>query len=98
MLRLLFAAMLVFGWSPALAGENCTCRYKENDVNEGQTICMQTPNGSQMATCARVLNNTSWKFLGTPCPLAQNKSVPKNLNVFEPENVEALIYASNKAS
>ena len=33
---------------------------------------MQTPNGSKMATCSRVLNNTSWKFLEQACPQAQN--------------------------
>lgn len=53
------------------AGENCTCKYKDSDIAEGQTICMNTANGSQMATCSRVLNNTSWKFLGQPCPTAK---------------------------
>jgi len=33
---------------------------------------MQTPNGSKMATCSRVLNNTSWKFLEQACPQAHN--------------------------
>lgn len=89
----LTAAILVFS-SPAFAGEDCTCKYKDYDVPEGQTICMQTPNGSKMATCSRVLNNTSWKFLEQACPQAQNniKQSPAVLdqadltNFAEPKN------------
>ena len=55
---------------PALAGEQCTCSHKGAKVPEGQQACLKTPNGMQMAQCSRVLNNTSWKFLGTPCPTA----------------------------
>ncbi|MDJ0614980.1 MAG: hypothetical protein QNJ29_15030, partial [Rhizobiaceae bacterium] len=75
-----FFAMLFAG--SALAGEGCTCKYKDYDVPEGQTICMNTPSGSKMATCSRVLNNTSWKFLSEACPQAQNTidQSPKNLD------------------
>lgn len=57
--------------SPAFAGEDCTCSNKGNKIPEGQKACIKTSNGMQMAQCSRVLNNTSWKFLGTPCPTAQ---------------------------
>jgi len=55
---------------PAHAGDNCTCRYEGNDVAEGNTICMATPKGRQLARCDRILNNTSWKFLGEGCPVS----------------------------
>lgn len=54
--------------SSALAGPNCTCRYKGIDIPEGQTICMELPSGNVLATCGRVLNNTSWKTLQQECP------------------------------
>ena len=97
MLRSLFAIAFVLSFSPAFAGENCTCRYKESDIGEGQTICMRTPNGSQMATCSRVLNNTSWKFLGTPCPVAQ-VSDPHNMTVFEADKAQKLLDLKKQSS
>ncbi|MBZ8132570.1 hypothetical protein [Afifella sp. IM 167] len=59
----------------AHAGSDCTCRAKGGvTAREGDTICIATPNGQQMARCEKVLNNTSWKFLNTPCPSASNGS------------------------
>lgn len=90
-MRLIAALIALLSFTmPAVAGENCTCRYKEADVAEGQTICMQTPNGSQMATCARVLNNTSWKFLGQPCPTA-GIDKKKNSSAFDYQDSIALL-------
>ena len=60
--------------APAAAGENCTCRASNVEAQEGQTVCVATSNGSQMARCEKVLNNTSWKFLGTPCPVSHLSS------------------------
>ena len=72
--------VLIIGLSifalPAMAGENCTCSHKGAKTPEGQKACIKTSKGMQMAECSRVLNNTSWKFLGTPCPtvnLDENK-------------------------
>ena len=90
MLRLLIATSILISATPVIAGENCTCRYQEADVNEGQTICMRTPNGMQMATCARVLNNTSWKFLGLPCPSAELKQEQKASDI-DLEKAKALL-------
>ena len=71
-------AVLVVKATPVSAHE-CTCRHKANDIPEGQVVCISTPKGSQMAQCVKVLNNTSWKFLGTPCPSAgKPKSVSNN--------------------
>jgi len=94
MLRILFALSLFTLTSQALAGEECTCNNKGTKIPEGQTACIKTNSGMQMAQCSKVLNNTSWKFLGTPCPTAavqtrhdENQSVVdmnkilKNLNI-----------------
>ncbi len=54
--------------APTLAGEDCKCRGPNVEASEGETVCIVTSSGSQMAKCERVLNNTSWKFLGKPCP------------------------------
>lgn len=66
---ILFITLTLFS-SPALAGKECTCSYEGAKVPEGQSACIKTNKGLQMAQCSRVLNNTSWKFLGVPCPSA----------------------------
>lgn len=71
--------VLFLAHMPGAMAHECTCRHKANDIPEGQVVCISTPKGSQMAQCVKVLNNTSWKFLGTPCPSAgKPKSVSKN--------------------
>lgn len=67
----------LFTASSAAAGESCTCRANGMDVEEGQTACLVTASGPQMARCEKVLNNTSWKFLALPCPSA-DLSTPDN--------------------
>ncbi len=66
------AALMVS--STAFAGIDCTCRYKGQDIPEGQTICMQLPSGNVLATCGRVLNNTAWKTIQQDCPYGQLNS------------------------
>ena len=70
MIRLVIAIALTIATSNVFAGEDCTCKYKNVDIPEGQIACLQTPNGEQMARCERVLNNTSWKFLGGGCSIS----------------------------
>lgn len=67
--RILFISLLFIS-TPALAGKDCTCSHKGAKTPEGQLVCIKTHRGLEMAQCSRVLNNTSWKFLGTPCPSA----------------------------
>ena len=55
--------------SPAYSGPDCTCRYKGKNLPEGQSTCLKTANGYKVAKCARVLNNTSWKFTQKACPV-----------------------------
>lgn len=74
MLRAIIILAVTLFTSSAFAGEDCTCSHKGAKTPEGQKACIKTSNGMQMAQCSRVLNNTSWKFLGTPCPTAQINS------------------------
>lgn len=55
------------------ADGKCTCRFKAQSVEEGMTVCLELPTGNVLATCSRVLNNTSWKFLEQECPLSSLK-------------------------
>ncbi len=48
----------------------CTCRYQGEDFELGQEICLKSPSGGAIARCEMMLNNTSWKFTKTPCPVA----------------------------
>jgi len=57
----------------AFAGAKCKCRFKGGYIEEGKTACLKTPNGSSLARCEKVLNNTSWKTLNLPCPVASLK-------------------------
>lgn len=80
MLRIFAIIGITLLSAPALAGEDCTCSHKGAKTPEGQKACLKTSKGMQMAECSRVLNNTSWKFLGTPCPTA---SVDSSINQTE---------------
>lgn len=69
-------------YSSAFAGPECTCRHAGGDVPEGQTACINSPNGMKMARCEKVLNNTSWKMLDAPCPYSEVKPpVTENMTV-----------------
>lgn len=49
----------------------CTCRFKGQDMQIGQTVCAQLPNGDVMLVCDRVLNNTAWKTVQQGCAVSQ---------------------------
>jgi hypothetical protein len=89
-MRYFLAIMMYLIISPAMAEDVCTCKYKEMNVPEGQTICMQTPNGSRMAKCVKVLNNTSWKFEGATCPSANLHLNQSHANANTAELIQAL--------
>lgn len=61
-----FMGFVLIG-SPALAGEQCSCRYKGQDIPVGGQVCLKTPDGPRIATCGFELNNTSWKFTQQSC-------------------------------
>ncbi len=89
MLRLALAATIALVAMPAIAGENCTCRYKDAEVEEGKTACIRTNKGLRMARCERVLNNTSWKFLELPCPYAFLER-DQNITPIDPAMLEVI--------
>ncbi|MCF6322347.1 MAG: hypothetical protein L3J32_11360 [Rhizobiaceae bacterium] len=64
---LLISSILIA--SSAYAQQVCTCRYKGVDVPEGKNACIKTANGYKVATCAKVLNNTSWQISKKACPV-----------------------------
>ncbi len=69
----LIAIALWIGSAPASAG--CTCRAKDVVANEGEVVCLNTPLGQRLARCDKVLNNTSWTFLGA-CPTLSRTLTP----------------------
>jgi hypothetical protein len=61
------ALIATLGARPLVADPDCTCRAQGRDFSLGQSVCLATPKGARIATCAMVLNNTSWQFTETPC-------------------------------
>ena len=58
---------------------DCICRFKGGTVTHGQTACVATPHGKELARCEKVLNMASWHFLGQPCPLAAGEDLKMSL-------------------
>jgi len=49
------------------AQADCTCRAQGRNFEQGQAVCLATPNGPRIATCGMVLNNSSWELSQSPC-------------------------------
>jgi hypothetical protein len=62
------AGLIVTAQLPARA--DCVCRHPQGKTQQGETACIRTPTGPQIAVCEKVLNNSSWRFTGKPCPSA----------------------------
>lgn len=71
------AALLALATSPAFS--DCICRYNGGEVMHGQTACLVTAKGRELARCEKSLNMSTWKFLGQPCPTASNDRRPVSL-------------------
>ncbi|MGB7430905.1 MAG: hypothetical protein WA921_00360 [Ahrensia sp.] len=69
----LATATLVSATGAALSAPDvpCTCRYKGLDMQIGDLVCAELPNGDVMMVCDRVLNNTAWKTVQQGCPVTQ---------------------------
>jgi hypothetical protein len=82
MLRLVAMALLLSASDPwSAAAHSCRCIYQGGMIKQGETACLKTANGYQLARCEMVLNNSSWKFLDKPCDRLQSQSTsipPKN--------------------
>lgn len=63
------AALAAVAGAPAAA--DCTCRAQGRSFDQGQAVCLATPNGLRVATCGMVLNNSAWEFSQTPCATSQ---------------------------
>lgn len=48
----------------------CQCRLNGQYFQQGDQVCIR----GTMAQCGMYLNNTSWKFSKTPCPIARAES------------------------
>ena len=48
----------------------CRCRFRGNAYRLGDTVCMTTHLGVQLARCDLFLNNTSWVPTGVPCTMS----------------------------
>ena len=48
----------------------CRCRHQGSAYRLGDTVCMSTHLGVQLARCDLVLNNTSWIPTGVPCTMS----------------------------
>jgi hypothetical protein len=48
----------------------CLCRFRDTDYRLGDTVCMNTYQGVQLARCDLFLNNTSWVPIGVPCTMS----------------------------
>jgi hypothetical protein len=49
----------------------CRCRFGGSAYRLGDTVCMSTHLGVQLARCDLALNNTSWVPTGVPCTLSR---------------------------
>lgn len=49
----------------------CRCRFKGSAYRLGDTVCMATHLGVQLARCDLFLNNTSWVPTGVPCTMSR---------------------------
>ena len=55
----------------------CTCRGGDGRAYRlGELSCLATPEGPRLAECTMVLNNTSWRVSGRPCPAARRQNAP----------------------
>ena len=68
-ISLIAAALAALTSTSALA--DCTCRAQGRSFEQGQAICLATPNGPRIATCGMVLNNSSWELSQSPCVYSQ---------------------------
>jgi hypothetical protein len=62
----LSAAALVALLSTSVQAD-CTCRAQGRNFEQGQAVCLATPDGPRIATCSMVLNNSSWELSRSPC-------------------------------
>jgi len=58
------------------AQAHCQCRAFGQTFEQGQVVCLRLPDGSRLARCDKVLNNSSWKKIAEGCPEAGAHETP----------------------
>jgi hypothetical protein len=71
LLPISFCAAVLAALLNTPAQADCTCRAQGRSFEQGQAVCLSTPNGLRVATCGMVLNNSAWEFSQTPCVSSQ---------------------------
>jgi hypothetical protein len=67
---LFLASALMIRVAGAHTTHVCPCRYPGGIALPGAVICLEVDGKRSLARCEMVLNNSSWRFLGEPCPIA----------------------------
>jgi hypothetical protein len=67
---LLIAGALLAGAAGAHTTRPCPCRHPGGVAPPGAVVCLDVDGKRSLARCEMVLNNSSWRFLGQPCPIA----------------------------
>jgi hypothetical protein len=57
----------------------CVCVAEGKILALGTRICLQTPDGRQMARCELAVNVTSWVPTGAPCDVSTAATVARNM-------------------
>jgi hypothetical protein len=71
----LIGGALLAGVAVAHTTHPCPCRYAGGVAPQGAVICLEVDGKRSLARCEMVLNNSSWRFLGQPCPIA-SRAIP----------------------
>ncbi|MCI0429806.1 MAG: hypothetical protein L0210_04585 [Rhodospirillales bacterium] len=67
---LLIAGALLVRAAGAHTTHACPCRYPGGVAAPGAVICLDVGGKRSLARCEMVLNNSSWRLLNEPCPIA----------------------------
>ena len=71
---LLIAGALLARAAGAHTTHPCPCRYVGGVAPPGGVVCLEVDGKRSLARCEMVLNNSSWRFLDKPCPIASPTS------------------------
>jgi hypothetical protein len=72
------AFFAVIGLPAAADAHDCLCRSNDAGLHpEGSVVCLRVNGEDRLARCEKVLNNTSWRFLGKGCPTAASPVPPR---------------------
>jgi hypothetical protein len=66
----MIAGALLAGAAGAHTTFPCPCRYPGGVAPPGAVVCLDVNGKRSLARCEMVLNNSSWRFLHRPCPIA----------------------------